>query len=98
MLAVRLWDGWWTMSFSPPHRNLCRSAAGWVEKLNLCVSNRILAQDTESVVAPYRAKAETGSADWRCEYWGKWFTSLTLADAYHTTPANSSSVILEYVQ
>ena len=39
------------------------------------------------MVAPYRAKTETGGADWRCEYWGKWFTSLTLADAYHSTPA-----------
>jgi len=57
------------------------------EKLDLCVSNRLLVQDVESVVAPYRVKTETGSADWRCEYWGKWFTSLTLADAYRSTPA-----------
>src|SRR5580692_1710503 len=56
------------------------------EKLDLCVNHRILAQDIESVVAPYRAKTETGGADWRCEYWGKWFTSLALADAYHSTP------------
>jgi len=39
------------------------------------------------VIAPYRTKTEIGGADWRCEYWGKWFTSLTLADAYHSTPA-----------
>jgi DUF1680 family protein len=57
------------------------------DKLDLCITNRLLAQDIESVVAPYRAKTETGGADWRCEYWGKWFTSLTLADAYHSTPA-----------
>jgi hypothetical protein len=57
------------------------------DKLDLCVTNRLLAQDIESVVAPYRAKTETGTADWRCEYWGKWFTSLTLADAYQSTPA-----------
>jgi len=57
------------------------------DKLNLCVAHRILAQDVESVVAPYRAKTETGGADWRREYWGKWFTSLALADAYHSTPA-----------
>lgn len=56
------------------------------EKLDLCVSNRLLAQDLEAVIAPYRAKTETGSSDWRCEYWGKWFTSLALADAYHSTP------------
>jgi len=57
------------------------------DKLNLCITNRLLAQDIESVVAPYRTKTEAGSADWRCEYWGKWFTSLALADAYHSTPA-----------
>lgn len=57
------------------------------EKLDLCLAHRILAQDIESVVAPYWAKTEIGGADWRCEYWGKWFTSLTLADAYHSTPA-----------
>ncbi len=57
------------------------------EKLDLCVTNRLLAQDVESLVAPYRDKTEIGVADWRCEYWGKWFTSLTLADAYHSTPA-----------
>ena len=57
------------------------------DKLDRCVAHRILAQDVESVVAPYAAKTETGSADWRCEYWGKWFTSLTLADAYHSTAA-----------
>ncbi len=58
------------------------------KKLDQCVNNRLLTQDVEAVVAPYRAKTETGSSDWRCEYWGKWFTSLTLADAYHSTKAS----------
>ena len=57
------------------------------EKMALCVKNRLLAQDIALLVAPYREKTETGGADWRCEYWGKWFTSLALADAYHSTPA-----------
>jgi hypothetical protein len=54
------------------------------DKLDLCVTNRILAQDLETVVAPFRAKKET--KEWRSEFWGKWFTSLALADAYHSTP------------
>lgn len=57
------------------------------EKLDLCVKNRLLVQDIEAVVAPYRTKTEIGGGDWRCEYWGKWFTSLTLADAYRSSPA-----------
>ncbi|HEY4416582.1 MAG TPA: beta-L-arabinofuranosidase domain-containing protein [Verrucomicrobiae bacterium] len=60
------------------------------EKLALCVDHRILAQDLEPMIAPYCAKTEIGGADWRCEYWGKWFTSLTLADAYHSTPATQT--------
>ncbi len=54
-------------------------------KLDVCLKNRLLAQDIEAVVAPFRSKAETGSADWRSEYWGKWFTSLALADSYRTS-------------
>lgn len=49
------------------------------KKLDLCVSNRLLAQDIDAVVDPFQAKTETGSADWRSEYWGKWFTSPALA-------------------
>ena len=55
------------------------------KKLDLCVSNRLLAQDIDAIVDPFQAKTETGSADWRSEYWGKWFTSLALADAYRSS-------------
>ena len=55
------------------------------EKLDRCVTNRILAQDIEDLVAPFRTKSETKG--WDSEFWGKWFTSLTLADAYQSTPA-----------
>jgi uncharacterized protein len=73
--------------FTPAAPESVRISGRLGEKLDLCVAHRILAQDIESVVEPYVAKTETGGADWRCEYWGKWFTSLALADAYHSTPA-----------
>jgi DUF1680 family protein len=73
--------------FAPAEPESVRISGRLGDKLDLCVAHRLLAQDLESVIAPYRTKTETGSADWRCEYWGKWFTSLTLADAYHSTPA-----------
>ena len=60
------------------------------EKLDLCVDHRLLPQDTEALVASYRAKTETGVDDWRCEYWGKWFTSLALADSYRSTAATQA--------
>ena len=67
--------------FAPAEPESVRISGRLGDKLDLCVAHRLLAQDLESVIAPYRTKTETGSADWRCEYWGKWFTSLTLADA-----------------
>ena len=60
------------------------------KKLDVCVANRLLTQDLEVVIAPFRSKTEIGSGDWRCEYWGKWFTSLALADAYRSTLATRS--------
>ncbi len=73
--------------FAPAAPESVRISGRLGEKLDLCLTNRLLAQDIEAVVAPYFTKTETGGADWRCEYWGKWFTSLTLADAYDSTPA-----------
>jgi DUF1680 family protein len=59
------------------------------DKLERCVDHRLLAQDVQVLVTPYRTKTEVGEGDWRCEYWGKWFTALALADAYqpHSTVA-----------
>ena len=70
----------------PAARESVRISVRLGEKLDLCFTHRILAQDVEAVVAPYRPKTEIGGADWRCEYWGRWCASLTLADAYHSTP------------
>ncbi|RYG32309.1 hypothetical protein EON81_20950, partial [bacterium] len=72
--------------FRPAAPGAVRIAGRLGKKLDLCVANRLLAQNLEDVIAPYRAKTETGVTDWRCEYWGKWFTSLALADAYRSTP------------
>ena len=60
------------------------------DKLDACIRNRLMDQDVQAVIAPYRAKTEVGGGDWRCEYWGKWFTTLALADAYEPTAATAS--------
>ena len=52
------------------------------DKIDLCINHGILTQNVEKLTVPYRDKRETGERDWRCEYWGKWFTALALADAY----------------
>ena len=63
------------------------SLQGWVGgKLDLCLTNRVMAQDLEIFVAPFRARRETSG--WTCEFWGKWFTSAALGNAYKPTPEN----------
>lgn len=52
------------------------------EKLDASYKNRIVAQDVERLVAPFRNRTETSC--WQSEFWGKWFTSAMLA--YHYKP------------
>ena len=73
-------------SFAPAPPGAIALHGPLADKLELCIQNRLLAQNIEAVVKPYRQKKEIGSGDWRCEYWGKWYTSLALADAYQSTP------------
>jgi DUF1680 family protein len=49
-------------------------------KLDLCVRNRIFAQNWDKLVAPFRQRAE--SACWQTEFWGKWFLSAAAACQY----------------
>ncbi|HEY5391907.1 MAG TPA: beta-L-arabinofuranosidase domain-containing protein, partial [Hanamia sp.] len=53
-------------------------------KLNLSYTNRILAQNVDNLVEPFRHRTETHL--WQTEFWGKWFTSAVLAYRYHPTP------------
>jgi DUF1680 family protein len=50
-------------------------------KLDLCIDNRVMAQDIDRVVEPFHLRND---AHWgfRCEFWGKWFTSAMLAYGY----------------
>jgi DUF1680 family protein len=51
---------------------------------DLAYENRILAQNQEKLVAPFRNRTEASC--WQSEFWGKWFTSAVLAYRYHPTP------------
>lgn len=50
------------------------------EKLNLAYNNRIMAQDVDHLVKPFKNRTETRL--WQSEFWGKWFTSAVLAYKY----------------
>ncbi len=49
-------------------------------KIDLCVRNRVFAQNWDKLVAPFRQRAET--ACWQTEFWGKWFLSAAAACEY----------------
>ena len=60
---------------------------GWLgDKLELSLSNRVMAQDIDRIIKPYQNRTEENGGHWRCEYWGKWFTSGALGFAYEPTP------------
>ena len=66
---------------------------GWLgEKLDLSLKNRVMSQDLDLILHPYRERLEENSGHWRCEYWGKWFTSAVLGCAYEPTPAHRAVI------
>ena len=58
--------------------------------IDLCVRNRVLAQDSEHLVAPFRRRMETTC--WSSEFWGKWFTSAVSAHRYTQDPAALAAI------
>jgi uncharacterized protein len=55
------------------------------DKLQLAYSNRILTQNVDKLVAPFKNQTETWC--WQTEFWGKWFTSAVLAYKYQPQPS-----------
>lgn len=55
------------------------------QKLDLCIENRLLAQDIEEFTKPFRVRDEPWWG-WRGEFWGKWYTSAMLGYGYRPTP------------
>jgi len=61
------------------------SMKGFVgERLDASYQNRILAQDVNRLVEPFRNRTEDRC--WQSEFWGKWFTSAVLAYRYRPEP------------
>lgn len=61
-------------------------------KLDLCNSNRVMAQDIDLVVEPFRTKSDGGSG-FKCEFWGKWYTSAMLGYGYE--PVEKHRTVIE---
>lgn len=60
-------------------------------KIDLCIRNRVLAQEAGPLIEPFCHREETRC--WQTEFWGKWFTSLALA--YHYQPGTSMKSLMD---
>jgi len=54
------------------------------DKLDASYQNRILVQDVNRLIEPFRNRTEDRC--WQSEFWGKWFTSAVLAYKYRPEP------------
>jgi len=54
-------------------------------KLDLCIDNRLMAQDIEDFTKPFQVRDEPWWG-WRGEFWGKWYTAAVLGYGYRSTP------------
>jgi len=61
------------------------------EKLDLCIENRVMAQDVDRILEPFTTKID-GAWGFRCEFWGKWFTSAMLGYGYQPTPEHEKVI------
>ncbi|WP_295793046.1 beta-L-arabinofuranosidase domain-containing protein [Mucilaginibacter sp.] len=55
-------------------------------KLSASLNNRIMAQDADRLIEPFKLKNRTETHLWQNEFWGKWFTSAVLAYKYQPSP------------
>jgi DUF1680 family protein len=62
------------------------------QRLNASFENRILAQDVDRLIAPFRDRSETWC--WQSEFWGKWITSAILAYKYR--PEDRLREVIDY--
>ncbi|MDR1369933.1 MAG: glycoside hydrolase family 127 protein [Dysgonamonadaceae bacterium] len=54
------------------------------KKIDLCIENRVMAQDVDRVVRPFYLRNDEFWG-FRSEFWGKWFTSAMLGYGYSPT-------------
>lgn len=61
------------------------------EKIDLCIDNRVMAQDIERLIIPFRLRNDEHWG-FRNEFWGKWFTSAMLGYGYTPTPEHRAII------
>jgi DUF1680 family protein len=73
-----------------PHGSI--QIGGYVgEKLDLCLENRVMAQDIDRLITPFQLRNDENWG-FRSEFWGKWFTSAMLGYGYSPTDENRAVI------
>jgi DUF1680 family protein len=72
------------MSFLPAGSVRLNGPVG--DAIQTCLQGKIRGQDIKLLLEPFASRPE--DAMWKCEFWGKWFTSAALAYRYEPTPEN----------
>lgn len=67
-------------TFVPPPPCAVRIGGHLGHALDVCISNRIAAQDVPHVIKPFQERKDNW--EWRAEFWGKWITSAEWAERY----------------
>jgi hypothetical protein len=76
------------LAFAPPGSV---QFGGWIgQAMQTCKRGRLLGQNVTNLVQPFAVRAEDEL--WRCEFWGKWFTSAALAYRYEADPKLRASL------
>lgn len=58
---------------------------GWIgDEMAICKRGRIFGQSVPDLINPFAVREEDQL--WRCEFWGKWFTSAALSYRYQSDP------------
>jgi hypothetical protein len=71
------------LTFAPPNSVQFH---GWLgEALATCKQGRLFGQRVPDLTQPFAVREEDRM--WRCEFWGKWFTSAALGYRWQADPA-----------
>jgi uncharacterized protein len=61
-------------------------------RMDLCIDNRVMAQELKRIVDPLTVKNDGTSHGWRGMFWGEWMTSAMFSCAYSPTAEHKAIV------
>jgi DUF1680 family protein len=79
-------------AFIPASRGNTKIEGHLGRRLDTCIRNGVMAADYSLYLVPFRDQTDDGGS-WGGEFWGKWYTSATLAYAYQPTAEHKDVLV-----